>query len=137
MFSLLLACRPAGGSNVVVLQIILPIFGWVLLLQCSSDTAGWWTSDAFVQQVAIVVPFKNTDSSLVSDKGKRPTAAAPVVPLVDSVDDSFCRQDDEGRMEETQTWAIQMLPHSLHKGLRGASSGDVGYMSQLVGELLS
>ena len=80
------------------------------------------------KRLAVVIPVRNTDDSPLSNKGKRAAEAAPnSLPILsdDEPSTAFARMTSTDR---------EKLKQELFKGLRGASSGHVGYMSQLANE---
>ena len=80
---------------------------------------------------------KNTDDSPISDKGKGPVEAAPEAFPTLSDDESsaaFARMTSADR-EKLKQVLFKCFPEPYLKGMRGASSGHVSYMSQLATEV--
>lgn len=84
-----------------------------------------------------VILIKNINSFILSDKGKGPTAAAPVAPEADSEDESpaaFAKMKKVER-EKLKQDLFKCYPEAYINGVRGASSWHVGYMSQFAAEV--
>ncbi|XP_057248343.1 uncharacterized protein LOC130590290 [Beta vulgaris subsp. vulgaris] len=84
----------------------------------------------------VVIPIKCTDPSPLSDKGKGKAEEAPAGSPVLSDDEAsaaFTRMSPAKR-EKLKLELFKCFPEPYIKGLRGASSGHVGYMSQLAAE---
>ncbi|KMT15467.1 hypothetical protein BVRB_3g059700 [Beta vulgaris subsp. vulgaris] len=85
----------------------------------------------------IVIPVRNTNESPLSDKGKGKADEAPTGSPTLSDDESsaaFSKMSSTDR-EKIKLELFKCFPETYTKGLRGASSGHVGCMSQLAVEL--
>lgn len=85
----------------------------------------------------VVIPIKYTDKSTLSDKGKGKAEEAPAGSPVLSDDEAsaaFARMSPAKR-EKLKLELFKCFLEPYIKGLRGASSGLVGYMSQLAAEV--
>ncbi|XP_010695350.1 uncharacterized protein LOC104908008 isoform X1 [Beta vulgaris subsp. vulgaris] len=88
---------------------------------------------------AVVIPVRNIDESPLSDKGKGAAEVGPDGSPTLSDDESlaaFARMNLADR-EKLKQELFKCFPEPYIKGLRGASSGPVGYMSQLAAELFA
>ncbi|XP_048496328.1 uncharacterized protein LOC125495604 [Beta vulgaris subsp. vulgaris] len=88
---------------------------------------------------AVVIPVRNIDEFPLSDKGKGVAEAAPDGSPTLSDDESsaaFARMTSADR-EKLKQELVKCFPEPYIKGLRGVSSGHVGYMSQLAVELFA
>ena len=87
--------------------------------------------------LTVVIPVRDTDGSPLSDKGKGPAEAAPEASQALSDDESsaaFARMTSPN-CEKLKQELFKCFPEPYLKGLRGASSEHVGYMSQLAAEV--
>lgn len=83
-------------------------------------------------KLAVVFPIKRTDSPYFSNKNKGSSSASAALP-VNSDDESpasFAKMSKAER-EKLKQDLFKCYPESYIKDLRGASSGYIGYMSQL------
>ena len=86
---------------------------------------------------AVVIPVRNIDESPLSDKGKKVANEAPDGSPILSDDESstpFVRMNSAD-CEKLKQEFFKCFPKPCIKGLRGASLGHVGYMSQLAAEV--
>ena len=86
---------------------------------------------------AVVIPVRNIDESPLSDKGKGVAEEAPAGSPTLSDDEcsaAFARMTSADR-DKLKQELFKCFLEPYIKGLRGASSGHVGYMSQLAAEV--
>ena len=82
--------------------------------------------------LALVIPVRNTNDSPISDKVKAPAKAVPKAspaPLDNEYSAAFA-WINSADCEKLKQELFKCFPEPYIKGLRGASSGHVGYMSQ-------
>ncbi|XP_057249818.1 uncharacterized protein LOC130591025 [Beta vulgaris subsp. vulgaris] len=84
----------------------------------------------------VVIPIRCTDESNLSDKGKGPAVVGSPSLSDDESSPAFGKMSSSDR-EKLKTELFKCFPETYIKGLRGASSGHVGYMSQLAAELFA
>ncbi|XP_057250676.1 uncharacterized protein LOC130591391 [Beta vulgaris subsp. vulgaris] len=84
----------------------------------------------------VVIPIRCTDESNLSDKGKGPAVDGSPSLSDDESSPAFGKMSSSER-EKLKTELFKCFPEPYIKGLRGASSGHVGYMSQLAAELFA
>ncbi|XP_048500782.2 uncharacterized protein LOC104905847 isoform X1 [Beta vulgaris subsp. vulgaris] len=82
----------------------------------------------------VVIPIRCTDESNLSDKGKGPAVDGSPSLSDDESSPAFGKMSSSDR-EKLKTELFKCFPEPYIKGLRGASSGHVGYMSQLAAEV--
>ena len=88
-------------------------------------------------RLAVVIPVRNTDESPLSNKGKGAAEAVPAASPVRSNNGSsiaFARMTSADR-EKLKQELFKCFLKPYIKGLRGASSEHVAYMSQLAVEV--
>ncbi|XP_057247078.1 uncharacterized protein LOC130589653 [Beta vulgaris subsp. vulgaris] len=104
----------------------------------SSQPDRLWTVRLFwaVAQLVGQMPAAYRTASRSSDKGKGPAVDGSPSLSDDESSPAFGKMSSSDR-EKLKTELFKCFPEPYSKGLRGASSGHVGYMSQLAAELFA